>query len=251
MQREGVNKLNEELLKKLQKIKPEVTNEVTNSGTVLTLSGSVQKTPWYADEDEVFINIETVEKYLSGVEGDITIRLNSGGGDVFEGIEVYNYIKGLENHVTIEITALAASAASLIAMGADEIKMHTGSSMMVHEASTIAWGNKSDIQKTLNALETIDDSIVSIYAERTGADVEEINNWVTEETWFTADEAVEVGLADSKHEKKVDNVINITPETVAEIVANEMKKYTAQIAPIVTPEPKVTGLNKLFKKKGE
>ena len=136
--------MNEELLKKMQKIKPEITNEVTDNGHVLTLSGRVSKNYWHDDDH---INIETISKQLDEVDGDITIRLNSGGGDVFEGIEIYNYLKSLDNKVTIEVTALAASAASIIAMAGDEIKMCTGSSMMVHEASTTAWGNKADIQK--------------------------------------------------------------------------------------------------------
>ena len=237
----------------MQKIKPEITNEVTDGGHVLTLSGRVSKNYW-SDDDH--INVETVSNELDAVEGNITIRLNSGGGDVFEGIEIYNYLKSLDNHITIEVTALAASAASIIAMAGDEIKMCTGSSMMVHEASTFAWGNKSDIQKVLNSLGTIDDSLVSIYAERTGADKETINSWIEEETWFTADEAIEAGLADSKREKEkeVENkaTVNIDAEKIAEMVMNQFEqKYAAMLQPKKQEEPKITGLNKLFNKKGE
>lgn len=237
----------------MKKIKPEITNEVTDGGHVLTLSGRVSKNYW-SDDDH--INVETVSNELNAVEGNITIRLNSGGGDVFEGIEIYNYLKSLDNHITIEVTALAASAASIIAMAGDEIKMCTGSSMMVHEASTIAWGNKSDIQKVLNSLDTIDDSLVSIYAERTGADKETINSWIEEETWFTADEAIEAGLADSKREKEkeVENkaMVNIDAEKIAEMVMNQFEqKYAAMLQPKKQEELKATGLNKLFNKKGE
>ena len=246
----GEKLLNEELLKKMQKIKPEITNEVTDKGHVLTLSGRVSKNYWYDDDH---INIETISEQLAEVDGDITIRLNSGGGDVFEGIEIYNYLKSLDNKVTIEVTALAASAASIIAMAGDEIKMCTGSSMMVHEASTTAWGNKADIQKVLNSLDAIDDSLVSIYAERTGADVETINNWIKEETWFTADEAIEAGLADNKREEeKVENVApTVDADKIAEMVMNQFEqKYAAMLQP-KKEEPKATGLNKLFNKKGE
>jgi ATP-dependent Clp protease, protease subunit len=242
--------LNEELLKKMKKIKPEITNEVTDGGHVLTLSGRVSKNYW-SDDDH--INVETVSNELDAVEGNITIRLNSGGGDVFEGIEIYNYLKSLDNHITIEVTALAASAASIIAMAGDEIKMCTGSSMMVHEASTIAWGNKSDIQKVLNSLDTIDDSLVSIYAERTGADKETINSWIEEETWFTADEAIEVGLADGKREKETNNVIELDVEAITEqVAANLEQRFTAYFkSKENTAKHKATGLNKLFNKKGE
>jgi ATP-dependent Clp protease, protease subunit len=234
----------------MKKIKPEITNEVTDGGHVLTLSGRVSKNYW-SDDDH--INVETVSNELDAVEGNITIRLNSGGGDVFEGIEIYNYLKSLDNHITIEVTALAASAASIIAMAGDEIKMCTGSSMMVHEASTIAWGNKSDIQKVLNSLDTIDDSLVSIYAERTGADKETINSWIEEETWFTADEAIEVGLADGKREKETNNVIELDVEAITEqVAANLEQRFTAYFkSKENTAKHKATGLNKLFNKKGE
>ena len=89
---------------------------------------------------------KSVKDSLDNVKEDIVIRLNSGGGDVFEGIEIYNYLKSLSNHITIEVTALA-SLASLVAMAGDKIIIRTGANMMVHEASTMAFGNKSDIQK--------------------------------------------------------------------------------------------------------
>ena len=237
----------------MKKIKSEVTNEVTASGHILTLSGAVRKKTWYDEENTEFINTKVISDSLEGVDGDITIRLNSGGGDVFEGIEIYNYLKSLDNHITIEVTALAASAASIIAMAGDEIKMCTGSTMMVHEASTIAWGNKADIQKVLNSLDTIDDSIVSIYAERTGADKETVNGWIEGETWFTADEAIEVGLADSKREKeKSKTVENINIEEITASIMNQFEqKYAAMLQP-KQEEPKArTGINKLFNKKGE
>lgn len=237
----------------MKKIKPEISNEVTNEGHILTLSGAVRKKAWYDDENTEFINMESVSNSLEGVTGDVIIRLNSGGGDVFEGIEIYNYLKNLENKIIIEVTALAASAASIIAMAGDEIKMCTGSTMMVHEASTIAFGTKSDIQKVLNSLETIDESIVSIYAERTNADIETVKGWVEEETWFTADEAIEVGLADGKRDKETNNVVELDVGAITEqVAANLEQRFTAYFkSKENTAEHKATGLNKLFNKKGE
>ena len=99
--------------------------------------------------------------------------------------------------------------------------MNTGTTIMIHEASTFAFGNKTDIQKTLNALETIDDSLVAIYAERTGIGTDEIKDLLNAETWFTAEEAVNKGFADEvkakakekqedeTEEEKVENSINI------------------------------------------
>ena len=172
------------------------------------------------------VDAKSVRDALDGVDKPILIKLNSPGGDVFEGIEIYNYIKNHEQPVTVEIMGVAASAASIIAMGADNIIMNTGTSLMIHEASTWTFGNKSDIQKTLNALETIDDSLVAVYVERTGLEAEEISDLLKAETWMTADEAVEKGFADevrkapkaepkgeTKKEEKVNNKVVLNVDT--------------------------------------
>ncbi|MGX7108343.1 head maturation protease, ClpP-related [Facklamia miroungae] len=201
--------------KKLKNIPFQFKNEVVNNKTVLTLSGVVGKPyPWEDETDT--INEKLIENALSGVDGDINIRLNSPGGDVFEGISICNLLKSLDNHVTIEVTALAASAASIIAMGADKVIMDQGSSMMVHEASTMAWGNKQDIQKTLNALETIDKSLISIYQTKTGLDEKTISDFLTAETWLTAQEAVENGFADEVGNVDIEDEIEPEPEKVVD-----------------------------------
>lgn len=180
----------EELMKASAKY--QFKNEAKDSGVILTLSGPIAKPSIFADET---INSADIAEVLDDVDKDIIIRLNSPGGDAFEGIEIYNYLKNHPSNITVEITALAASAASIIAMAADETVMCKGASIMVHEASTIAIGNKSEVKKTLNALETIDESIVDVYAEKTNLSRDEIVNLMEEETWFTAQKAVEKGFA--------------------------------------------------------
>jgi ATP-dependent Clp protease protease subunit len=133
----------------------------------------------------------------------------------------------------VEVTSLAASAASIVAMGADEIIMRTGSRMMIHEASTLAWGNKQDIQKTLNALEAYDESIISIYQQRTGKSREEITKLLEAETWFTAEQAVKEGFADKvEFESQEDETHNIiTDEQMQQIidaVTNRLKQNNTQ-----------------------
>lgn len=182
----------------VRNVTPVFRNETKNNKHILTLSGTIANLSFLDDT----ISAKAVKESLDNVKEDIVIRLNSGGGDVFEGIEIYNYLKSLSNHITIEVTALAASAASLVAMAGDKIIIRTGANMMVHEASTMAFGNKSDIQKTLNALTAIDTSIVDIYHDRTGLDRDEIVNLITNETWLTADEAINKGFADEKSSRK-------------------------------------------------
>lgn len=175
-------------------------NESKSKQHILTLSGIVAEKGLFGES----INSKDIKDTLDGVTKDIVIRLNSGGGDVFQGIEIYNYLKAHKSHVTVEITALAASAASLIAAAADNVIIRTGASFMLHEAATFTFGNKSDHTKSLNALSTIDEGIVDIYAERTGIDKKELAGMIADETWLSADKAVAKGFADEKSKKKAE-----------------------------------------------
>ena len=181
----------------LNRITPIIKNEVTDSEHILTLSGVVAKDSIF-DHDGDLINMKTISDSLESIGNrKLLIKLNSYGGDAFEGIEIYNYLKSLKNKVVVEVTSIAASAASIIAMGADEIRMSNGSQLMIHEASTFAVGTKSEMQKTLNALKSMDNSIVDIYHEKTGLDKTEILQLMEEETWFTSEEAVKYKFADN------------------------------------------------------
>ena len=181
----------------LNRITPVIKNEVTDSEHILTLSGVVAKDSIF-DYDGDLINMTAISDSLDSIGNrKLLIKLNSYGGDAFEGIEIYNYLKSLKNKVVVEVTSIAASAASIIAMGADEIRMSNGSQLMIHEASTFAVGTKSEMQKTLNALKSMDNSIVDIYHEKTGLDKTEILQLMEEETWFTSEEAVKYKFADN------------------------------------------------------
>lgn len=134
-------------------------------------------------------------------DADIIVNLNSPGGDVFEGIAIYNSLKNHKGHVTINVVGWAASAASIIAMAGDTVNMQTGAMMMIHEAWTFAIGNKRDIGSTLNALETIDSSLADIYMTRFKGKRNEVETFIENETWFTAAETIAVGFADEEVEK--------------------------------------------------
>lgn len=201
----------------LNRITPIIKNEVTDSEHILTLSGVVAKDSIF-DHDGDLINMKAISDSLESIGNrKLLIKLNSYGGDAFEGIEIYNYLKSLKNKVVVEVTSIAASAASIIAMGADEIRMSNGSQLMIHEASTFAVGTKSEMQKTLNALKSMDNSIVDIYHEKTGLDKTEILQLMEEETWFTSEEAVKYKFAD--------NVITTKGgDTVAKHTKNDIAK---------------------------
>ncbi len=219
---------------KTKKVPFQFKNELKNGKHVLTLSGNVRKKYW---SDDDVINAKDVRETLDAVSEDIVIKLNSPGGDVFEGIEIYNYLKDHPSNITVEVTGVAASAATFIVAGADEVIMNIGTSLMIHEASTFTWGNKSDIQKTLNALETIDESILSIYSEKTGQSNEQLEEWMNEEKWFTADEAVEFGFADSvkrdnaesvESEESIEDIINSKVAIAMAAFSNALEKPIAK-----------------------
>jgi ATP-dependent Clp protease, protease subunit len=201
----------------------------TNANTdehEMVLSGFIGRSSWWYEA----ISAETIRNALKEVSAStIRIKLNSGGGDADQGIEIYNFLKDLDKKVIVEVTSLAASAASIIAMGADEIIMRTGSRMMIHEASTYAMGTKQDIQKTLNALETYDESIVSIYQQRTGKNKEEITKLLEAETWFTAEKAVKEGFADRvEHEPDEDDVEGTITDKQMQQIINAVTKNLKQ-----------------------
>lgn len=130
---------------------------------------------------------------------DILLRVNSPGGDVFEGVAVSNVIKHAVahgKHITVAIDGLAASAASYMALTANKVIMNPGSSMMIHDPFALCVGTSDDLRRTAKALDKTRSSIVDLYVLKTGRTPSEVTNAMNDETWFTAREAVEWGLAD-------------------------------------------------------
>jgi ATP-dependent Clp protease, protease subunit len=127
---------------------------------------------------------------------DITVRINSPGGDVFEGIAIYNLLRGHQAKVTVEVLGWAASAASIIAMAGDEIRMGLGSFMMVHNSWGVVVGNRHDMRDAADLFDSFDAALVDIYEARTGAKRAEIEKLLDAETFMSASEAVVQGFAD-------------------------------------------------------
>ena len=181
-------------MEKKEKIPFEFKNEVRDGKTKIVMSGTIREA--MDSSDNRIINAKVLKDALDGASGDVIISLNSRGGDVFQGIEMYNLIKSYPGKVTVRVTALAASAASVFAMGADKVIMCKGSMMMIHEATSVAWGNKQVFKKEIEALEKIDGRLIDVYEQKTGIDRGEIEHMIAEETWLDAKEAVEKGFAD-------------------------------------------------------
>lgn len=208
---------------KIKEVPFEFKNEVSDNKQVLTLSGVIQKRYW---SDDKYIDAKMVREALEDVTNDIHIRLNSPGGDVFQGVEIYNYLKDHSSNITVEVMGNAASAATFICAGADKVIMNIGTTFMIHEAESYAWGNKQDLQKTLQALETIDDSILSIYENRTGQSKDQLTEWINAAKWFTAQEAIDYGFADEiKNKKPIDENNESIEDIVSAKVAQAMASF--------------------------
>jgi ATP-dependent Clp protease protease subunit len=126
----------------------------------------------------------------------IHLRINSEGGDVFDGKAMYTLLAEHDARVIAHIDGLAASAASYIAMAADEIEMSESAFMMIHNARGVVMGGGDEMRRMADLLDQVDASIVDVYASRTKQDKQKIKKWMADETWFTASEAVQHKFAD-------------------------------------------------------
>lgn len=131
------------------------------------------------------------------IGGDILLRINSPGGDVFDGIAIHNALKAHDGHVRVEIVGIAASIASIIAMAGDEIHMAENGFMMIHNAWSVVRGNRHDMGDRAAMLAKIDDALARTYAANTKTGIREIKKWMDDETWLTAKEALDAGFATS------------------------------------------------------
>ncbi len=130
----------------------------------------------------------------------LNVFINSAGGNVFDGLAIYNTLKRHPANVIVSIDGIAASIASIIAMAGDEIIMAENSFMMIHDPWTAVVGTADDMRDMAETMDKVREQLLSTYVKRSGADKETISNMMQAETWLTADEAKELGLADTLSE---------------------------------------------------
>ena len=183
-------------------------------------------------EPENSITAKSIMSQLADMSGDVTVRISSGGGDVYAGIDIMNALKNYDGgEVTVIVESLAASAASFIAVGgADRVLMRASSELMIHRAWTWAEGNADEVAKTLKDLERQDTKLANIYAAKAGGTVEEWLAAMSDETWYTADEAVTAGLADEVIAEK-----STAPEPAAKLARRRFKFANRAAAPPPRP----------------
>ncbi|HCI59555.1 MAG TPA: peptidase S14 [Ruminococcus sp.] len=169
-------------------------NQTEKSPTerVLTLNGTIAEESWFDDDvtPQLF-----KEELLSG-SGDITVWINSPGGDCVAAAQIYNMLMDYKGNVTVKIDGIAASAASVIAMAGTEVLMSPVSTMMIHNPATVAMGDHNEMQKAIEMLNEVKESIINAYEIKTGLSRAKLSHLMDSETWMNANKAVELGFAD-------------------------------------------------------
>lgn len=161
-------------------------------GRTLYFDGYIAQESWFEDD----ITPKQFKAELIASEGDISVWLNSPGGDVFAASQIYTMLKEYKGKVTVKIDGIAASAASVIAMAGDEVLMSPVAMMMIHNPATVVFGEAADLQIGIDMLSEVKEGIVNAYEQKTGLSRTKISKMMDSETWFSAKKAVELGFAD-------------------------------------------------------
>ena len=162
------------------------------SERVLFLNGTIAEESWFDDE----VTPELFREELNAGQGNITVWINSPGGDCVAAAQIYNMLMDYKGDVTVKIDGIAASAASVIAMAGTKVLMSPVSMMMIHNPATIAFGDTAEMQKAIEMLASVKDSIMNAYEIKTGMSRTKISHLMDSETWMDAHKAVELGFAD-------------------------------------------------------
>ena len=162
------------------------------NGRTLFLNGTIADESWYDDD----VTPQLFKNDLYAESGDVTVWLNSPGGDCVAAAQIYNMLKEYPGNIAIKIDGIAASAASLIAMAGDNVLMSPVSMMMIHNPMTAAIGNADEMQKAAAMLDEVKDSIINAYELKTGLTRAKLSHLMDDETWMNAVTAVDLGFAD-------------------------------------------------------
>jgi ATP-dependent Clp protease protease subunit len=164
-----------------------------NGENILRLDGEIASESWWGDEVTPKLFMSELAEFGGK---DITVWINSPGGDVVAGSQIYTALKEHKGQVTVKIDGLAASAASVIAMAGDFVYMSPTSLFMIHDPITIAIGDQNDMEQAIAVLRECKESIINAYALKTGISRAKISRLMSDETWMNARKAVELGFAD-------------------------------------------------------
>ena len=179
-------------MKKFWKWKNQAQTETTPAARTLYLNGTIAEESWFDDD----VTPQLFKEELNSGTGDITVWINSPGGDCVAAAQIYNMLLDYKGNVTIKIDSIAASAASVIAMAGTKVLISPVSMMMIHNPMTIAMGDKAEMEKAIEMLSEVKESIMNAYEIKTGLSRAKISHLMEDETWMNVNKAVELGFAD-------------------------------------------------------
>ena len=179
-------------MKKFWKWKNQAQTETAPAERTLFLNGTIAEESWFDDD----VTPQLFKEELMAGSGDITVWINSPGGDCVAAAQIYNMLTEYPGSVTVKIDGIAASAASVIAMAGARVLMSPVSMLMIHNPMTIAYGNSGAMQQAIEMLGSVKDSIINAYAIKTGLSRAKLSHLMDAETWMDANKAVELGFAD-------------------------------------------------------
>lgn len=224
-------------MKKFWKWKNQAQTETAPAERTLFLNGTIAEESWFDDD----VTPQLFKDELMAGSGDITVWINSPGGDCVAAAQIYNMLMDYKGNVTVKIDGIAASAASVIAMAGTKVLMSPVSMMMIHNPMTIAFGDSAEMQKAIEMLGSVKDSIINAYEIKTGLSRAKLSHLMDAETWMDANKAVELGFADEVIKRSGDTK-DVEAPTVSMLYskANVVNSLMDKIAAKCAIEPKPT-----------
>jgi ATP-dependent Clp protease protease subunit len=180
-------------------------NQTESAERTLFLNGTIAENSWFDDE----VTPQIFKDELDSGTGNITVYINSYGGDCIAAAQIYNMLTNYSGKVTVKVDGIAASAASVIAMAGDKVLMSPVSVLMIHNPLTMVCGDHTEMQKAIDMLAEVKESIINAYEYKTGLSRAKLSHLMESETWMNANKAIELGFADGIIEK--DDAQNAIP----------------------------------------
>lgn len=224
------------------------------------MHGTIAEESWFDDD----VTPQIFKDELNAGSGDITVWINSPGGDCVAAAQIYNMLTQYKGNVTVKIDGIAASAASVIAMAGNMVLMSPVSMMMIHNPATVAFGDHAEMQKAIDMLAEVKESIINAYVIKTGLLRSKLSHLMDAETWMDANKAVELGFADDivtraetkpntnpeeededdesieEKEKKPTDSMLFSRKAINNALMNKLEKHYVQSKEIVTKQAEIS-----------
>lgn len=221
-------------------------NEAEPAERVLEIYGTIAEESWFDDD----VTPQMFREELFGGSGPVTIWLNSPGGDCIAASQIYSMLMDYPGSITVKIDGIAASAASVIAMAGTKVLMAPTALMMIHNPATGAFGDHADMQKAIEMLDEVKESIINAYELRTNLSRTQLSHMMDAETWMNAKKAMELGFADAfledaKRQTQDEEAYAFSTKTVEEAVIN---KIMAKVKKTEAEKPKGRSVDALMER---